>query len=342
MNYINNKSTLDWKAKNMSLDIRNKIIGEILNKKNRKILIAMHNSPDGDAIGSAVALEKALLKLNKKVDIILQNKVSENYSNIIGKNRVNKIIIPPEDKSYDLLILLDCSDPKRTVEGIEYFAKKIITIDHHYGCEPFGDIYLYEYAASTGMIIYKIIKRLTPFNDEIATALYLTIQSDTGSFKNSNTDSKAHECASELLFEGANIQTINEIYDNRSLSLLRLMGYTFTNILFDKDYKIVYLVVKSDQIKMANSTYEEASILIDYIRGVNNANITFLFLESKDYTRIKARSKNIDVSEIMNNFGGGGHKNAAGGQIYSNDAYSAAESVINYTRNYIDSINKKK
>jgi phosphoesterase RecJ-like protein len=326
----------------MSYDTKKQIINKINNNSTRTVAIAMHDSPDGDAIGSAVALEKVLLILGKKVDIILQNRVSKSYSKIIGEHRVSKIMTPPMGRKYDLLILLDCSDPNRTVDDIEQLAKFIITIDHHYGAKPFGNIYLNEEVASTGMILYDIIKDLTMINEEIATALYLTIRSDTGCFKNNNTDYHCHEIASQLLLKGADIQLINDIYETKSLTLLRLMGYTFADIHYDKKYKIVYLTVKIDQIKRAQSNYEEASLLIEYIRGTQDSDIAFLFMEGQDNIRIKSRSKDINVSEIMANYGGGGHPLAAGAMFYSEDVYRSVENVLNYTREYIDNLSTNK
>ena len=142
----------------MSLDIRKLIVKKLSQKNVRTVAIAMHNSPDGDAIGSAVALEKSLLKLGKKVDIIMQNKISSSYAKIIGENRVNKLYTPHENKVYDVVILVDCADPDRTVDGICDMGRFLICIDHHYGCPAFGDLYLYERAASAGMIVYKIVK----------------------------------------------------------------------------------------------------------------------------------------------------------------------------------------
>ena len=326
----------------MSLDIRRKIINKIQNKYVKTVALVMHNSPDGDAIGSAVAFERVLLKLGKKVDIIIQNKISPGYSKIIGANRTNKIILPQPGKMYDLLILLDCAEPDRTSVNIKQISKFIITIDHHYDVKPFGDIYLYEHSASTGMIVYKLIKMLIPIDSIIASAIYLTIRSDTCSFKNTNTDSKAHEIAGELLLYGADLRLINDIYDNKSISFLKLMGYTFTNIVYDRQYKIIYLIVKIDQIKKAQSTCEEASMLIDSLRGVEDVEVAFLFLEGHDNVRIKARSKIINVSEIMAHFNGGGHPNASGAIVYSDDIHSIAESVVYRTREYINEINNEK
>ncbi|MFW6008075.1 MAG: DHH family phosphoesterase [archaeon] len=325
----------------MSFEIRNQIIETIKKSYNNNIAIAMHNSPDGDCIGSAIALEQCLKQLGKNVTIIFQNKVSSDYENIVGKHRTEKIIIPPRDYFFDVVILLDCSEPHRTVNNIEYMGKTLITIDHHYGRQPFGDIYLYEKAASTGIIVYKIIRRLTSITEQIATALYLTIRSDTGSFKNNNTDTVALGIASELVFHGANIQLINSIYEGKPLSLLKLMGNCFNNIMFDNKHKIIYLVILPEYIQKSNSNYEEASMLIDYIRGVNDVEIAYLFLVSNNQIRVKGRSKNVDISKIMEKFNGGGHKNASGAIIYSNNIYDTTHRVISYTKEFIENQKKR-
>jgi phosphoesterase RecJ-like protein len=324
----------------MSQELIFQIISKLKDRKCRNVAIAMHNGPDGDSIGSAVALEKTLLKLGKNVDIILQNKISTCYSKIIGENRVNKIFIPPLGKVYDVVVLLDCSDINRTVDNIRKMAKFMIAIDHHYGSKPIGNIYYYEKAASTGIILHKIIKRMIPIDQEIANALYLTIRSDTCSFKNSNTDIKAHETAGELLLRGADIHLMNEIYENKSLSLIRLLGNTLGDVYYDSQYKITYLIVRMEQIKKSNSNYEEASMLIDYIRGVNGAEITLLFIEGYDSVKIKARSKYTNVSEILSYFSGGGHPTAAGATVYGDDIYRVVESTLYQTKEYIN--NKQK
>lgn len=309
----------------------NEIVKHLANKQNRNIAIATHDGPDGDAIGCLAALEQALKKLNKNIDILLQNRISQNYSKIIGEHRVNKIFIPPHGKMYDLIILVDCSTINRTINDIRKMTKFLIVIDHHYGFKPFGNLYYYEKAASTGIILYNIIKKLVPIDESIATSLYLTIRSDTGCFKNNNTDVRAHEIAAELLFKGANISIINEIYENRTLSFIKLLGHSLSNVYYDSQYKITYLVVRQEQIKISQSNYEEASMLIDYIRNISDTDIAFLFIESNDIVKVKARSRNKNVAEILTHFNGGGHQNASGATIYD-DIYNAVESVLNYTK----------
>jgi nanoRNase/pAp phosphatase (c-di-AMP/oligoRNAs hydrolase) len=181
-------------------DIKKQIIKRLMRKDVRSVAVAMHNSYDGDSLGSAVALEKILIKMGKKVDIIIQNKISSKYSKIIGSNRVNRIMVPYHGRKYDLLILVDCANPDRTVNNIFELSDFMIVIDHHFGCQPIGDIYLYEDVPACGMIIYNIIKMMEKENhdknildSDIINALYLSIRSDTNCFKNKNTDDNIND-----------------------------------------------------------------------------------------------------------------------------------------------------
>ena len=114
----------------MSLEIRRLIVKTILDKNIKTIAIAMHNSPDGDSIGSAIAFEKALSKIGKKVDVLIHNKISDHYAPIVGNHRVNKIFTPSHGKVYDLLFIVDCADPDRTVDNVKKIAKKKIRTEY--------------------------------------------------------------------------------------------------------------------------------------------------------------------------------------------------------------------
>jgi phosphoesterase RecJ-like protein len=315
----------------MSLEIRKQIISVIKDKNIRNIAIVMHNNPDGDCIGSAVALEEALKYNGKKVDIIIHNKIPEKFASIIGKNRINKYIIPYEGKTYDILFMLDVADFNRTYYDAQYIAKKTIIIDHHLNNSiPKVNYYLNELDSSAGMTVYKLIKALSPITKSIATAIYLTIRSDTGNFKNANTTSEAHDMASELLTSGADMQLINLIYDDRTISYVKLMGTVLSNIKIDKKNKIVSLIISRSDIINSDSNMKEAGLIIDLIKHIEGIDMAFIFIENNERVIVKARSKQIDVSEIIKEFGGGGHKCSAGCIIMSDDVYVTKNKIIEY------------
>jgi phosphoesterase RecJ-like protein len=185
------------------------------------------------------------------------------------------------------------------------------------------------------MILYEVIKTIENKTDKglidsfIATCLYLTIRSDTGNFQNNSTNVMAHYISSKLLEYNADITIVNQIYKNRDFSLLKLMGICFQSIYVDYNNKLLYLIVKREDIKKAGSTYEEASSLIDYIRNINGIDTYLLFLEDTNNVKIKARSETKDVAKLMNTFNGGGHIGAAGAVIYGNNVYNISNKVIN-------------
>lgn len=299
----------------------------------------MHNKPDGDCLGSAVALEEALKMLGKKVDLIIQDKINEKFSSIVGENRVNKIFLPSNGKKYDLLFMVDFSNPNRASVNVRGLAKYIIVLDHHINNRKFGDIYLNENVSATGILVYRIIKSLVPITPKIANCIYLSVRSDTSSFKNPNTDSLSHLVASQLLNWGASIELINNIYDSRSKEFVILMGETLSSIEIDEKYKVVYLVVSRSAIKSSGVLDEEVSFLIDQIRGIKDIDIAYLFVEGISNVRISARSKKIPIDSILRFFGGGGHPKAAGCAIEGEDILNVVDRVLAKTREHIDFLN---
>lgn len=323
----------------MSLQIRKDIIRLIKSKFIKNIAIVMHNNPDGDCIGSAVALEEALKRNGKKVDIIVQTKIARKFAPIIGQNRVDKFIIPYEEKRYDLTFVLDVADFNRTYYDIKYKSNKIVIIDHHLNENiPKVDYYLNENDASTGITVYKLIKQLSPITETIATAIYLTIRDDTGNFKNSNTTSQTMAFASELLLHNANIQTVNSIFDYKTPTYIKLLGTVLKNVKIDTNNKIAYLIVSKSDINESRSNAKEAGLIIDLLKTIEGINIALLFIETTNNVTVKARSKDFNVNNVITELGGGGHKCAAACILPSDDIYMTKERVV---KRFIEEINKK-
>lgn len=322
------------------MDTQQQIVNEILNKNNKNIAIIMHDNPDADAIGSATALENVLLQLNKEVNIIIQTKIHKSYAKIIGKKRTEKLRIPKHEK-YDLFFILDCSEESRIGFDYKYCSNNFIVIDHHIGFKKYGNIYLCEDVPATGMIIFELIKCLTlvnksiKINEFIATSLFLAIRGDTSGFKTDNVNSNVFDMSSQLINFGANIKTVNNVEDY-SMSMIRLMGNVFSNISYDKQYKIIYLLITKEQILSSNSTFGDAANLIDIIKYIENVDVAYLFIQNCKTTYIKSRSDKYNIVEIMQYYGGGGHKHAAGASSYGNDSYDLIESVLTKTKKMID------
>ena len=323
----------------MSLQIRKDIIKLIKSKFVKNIAIVMHNSPDGDCIGSAVALEEALKRNGKRVDIIINNKIPKKFAPIIGHNRVERFMFPYEEKHYDLAFILDVADFNRTYYDIKYRSSKFVIIDHHLNENVSKvDYYLNENDSSTGITVYKLIKQLSPITETIATAIYLTIRDDTGNFKNSNTTSQAMAFASELLLHNANIQVVNSIYDYKTLSYIKLLGNVLKNVKIDSKNKIAHLIISKSDITESGSTAKEAGLVIDLLKIIENIDVALLFVETNNDVTVKARSKEFNVNEIITEFGGGGHRCSSACILPSDDIYLTKERVL---KRFIEKINEK-
>ena len=217
-------------------------------------------------------------------------------------------------------------------------------IDHHKNIDRIGNYYYCITRASTTIIIFDfLISMNIVITPEIATALYLGIFGDTSGFTNSNTDSYALYYASILLKKKADITIVNQICKMKSLSMIKLINESFTRVIYDNKYNIIYLVLMKDHLKKYNVTYNIVDYLMEELKNIQEANIAFLFIESLYNTKVKARSRgNIFVNEIMQYFGGNGFPHAAGAVIASTNIYQVVDNVILHTRHYIDEYKKNK
>lgn len=321
--------------KKVNNKIKQKIIGLINNKLIKNIAITFHYAPDGDAIGSAVALALALeSSLNKSVDIITRS-----YSSIFTPIIQNVNIVKHVKKKYDLCILLDCSSRERTI-NLDEVSKLLVVIDHHVNNTPIGNYYWCENKAATAMLIFDLLKRMRIcLTEEIATALYLGLYTDTSGFTNSNMLPSVHYQASVLLSQGANLNIINQICKEKKLSTFKLLSDIFNKIIYDSQYKIVYLVLMKEDLDKYHVAYDITEYLMEELKFIQEAELAFLFIESNNNTKIKARSKgNFRVDTIMAYFNGNGFPFAAGAVISSTNIYMIAMNVIARAKQYLDSI----
>jgi len=178
--------------------IENKIIQQLL--KSDSIAIVSHENPDGDCIGSMLALYIALKRKGKDARMFLKNNVPKNLRFLPAAEKIE--VVDRIDEKFDVLVLLDTGELERTgIENIENCYSKLINIDHHVTSEGIGDLfYINSSSAATGEIIYQIVKLMGIDNDkEIATCLYTSVFTDTGGFKYSNTTSITHQIAGDLI-----------------------------------------------------------------------------------------------------------------------------------------------
>lgn len=287
---------------------------EILNKSN-KIYISAHINPDGDAIGSTLAIYFALKKLGKDVHVVMPS-----YSNVFSfLPGVNLCVDAIENKEYDLLIALDSSDNTRlAISEQEYkLAKKVIMLDHHQISKPYGDFrYIDDTKSSASEIAYLFIKYLDiEIDKDMATLLYAGIMTDTGSFNYNNTSSDTHRIVADLIDYGAQtVMVCKKLNDTIKESKLKLIAKAIDNMEVFYNGKMRYSYIPYDDIKNLGIDDEDAEGMTNYLRSVEGTEVAVYVRGKSDGTnKVSMRSGgNVDISKIAISFGGGGHPRAAG------------------------------
>ena len=293
--------------------IENKIIQQLL--KSDSIAIVSHENPDGDCIGSMLALYIALERKGKDARMFLKNNVPRNLRFLPSAEKIE--VVDRIDEKFDVLVLLDTGELERTgIENIENCYSKLINIDHHVTSEGIGDLfYINSSSAATGEIIYQIVKLMGIDNDkEIATCLYTSVFTDTGGFRYSNTTSITHQIAGDLINTGIDfVYIINKVFDEMSLSKFNLLKDVLQTLeLFEKN-KIAFLTVTREMLIKNGASRDETENLINFARNIEDVEVAAIFIEEEDKIKVSLRSKYyIDCAQVAKEFGGGGHLRAAG------------------------------
>jgi len=280
-----------------------------------------HVRPDGDALGSELALGLCLQQLGKEVHIWNEEGMLEKYSFLPRAELLTKPPAVPQD--VDLAVALDTAIQNRlgTAGQAIRSAKLWMNIDHHVSNPGYGDlVYIDPSAPATGQILFELINsQKFPLDQDIAENLFVAISTDTGSFQYPNTTARTFEIAGELVHVGLNVGEISrktyENYPRRRLELLRELLRTMR---FDADGRVASFALDFKTAAELGVIPEDNEGLIDHLRAVRGVIAAVFFEELADgKVRMSMRSKSdaVDVSAICQKFGGGGHKLAAGARI---------------------------
>lgn len=290
-----------------------------------KLLIASHMSPDGDAVGTLVAMGLALEKLRKEVVLYNESPIPAVYRFLPASHR---IVCRLEDRrNIDTALILDCGDILR----LGTLAKRlngiptVINIDHHVTNTGFGDFQLVDAnACATAELAYRLIRQLgITIDEDIATAIYTGILTDTGSFRFSNTNCAAFEICREMAACGVQPHIVAQhVYGTFSLGRLKLLNLALDSIEISENGKLSMMTVTQEMLRQTGSHPEDADGLIHYARRIEDVRVAALIQElqngHENSTRrhrfhVSLRSDgSIDVGAIAAAFGGGGHASAAG------------------------------
>lgn len=293
--------------------INEKIIDYI--KNHQGFLIITHQKPDGDAIGSSVALGKGLKKIGKKINYFIQMPIEQNLNLFDEIQTFNKITY----EEYDAVIAVDCSTWSHTYRPKQMPKfKELINIDHHITNEGYGNYNHIENVSANAELIYRLLDQLNiPLDEEMADALYTGISTDTGSFQFSNVTSETHEIAAQLYkYPFSYAELSRKLHHEKSIEQFKLYGIAVQNIKLINHNTISWTLLDYSTIQQyggdINISDDIANIGVN-IKGVDVA-ITLKEVEKKIY-RVSLRANSecvLDVSKIAKFYGGGGHDKAAG------------------------------
>jgi len=297
-----------------------------------KILIISHRNPDGDTIGSNLALRQILLGSGKQITSLCADQIPFSLIFLPGSS---SITIPLPELTPDLIITLDASSTEQIKyeEIISIINKKkipVINIDHHATNKNFGlvNIVMPEAASVTEVLYYFFDFLNAVITPPIATCLLAGIYSDTGSFMHSNTNQNTFKIAGDLFCKGAAVSLIiNNMFKTHTVEQLRLWGRVLENARQNKNGSIVSKVTQTD-FDDTGSSPRDLTGIINYLNSVPGAKMTILLAEdTKGNVKGSIRTQNdkIDATKISEKFGGGGHAKAAGftipGKIVSEEVW---------------------
>jgi bifunctional oligoribonuclease and PAP phosphatase NrnA len=283
-------------------------------RERQSFILTSHARPDGDAIGSQLALAFALDRLGKSVRLVDRDPVPGPYRAFPGTDRIE--LSTEATGAADAVVLLECSELSRPeVAGLEKYF--IINVDHHLGNEMYGSINWFDpTAAACGEMVADIVDALeVNWTREIAANLYLAISTDTGSFRYGSITPKTFEKCRRIAETGVDTAALSRlIFDSYSIGRVRIMGALLSAMELFHDNRFAVLHVDDALLAASGATIDDTEGLVNLPLGAREVVAVALFKRQADGVyRVSLRSKgDIDVRAVAARFSGGGHKNAAG------------------------------
>ena len=285
------------------------------------LALMCHVSPDGDALGSMLALHH--LARSQGVDSVASFpnpfSVAAHYRSVPGLELLSDSASFPEKPT--TVVTFDCGSLGRLVElGVPAaFARdhgELIVLDHHVTNDRYGSINVVDTrAAATAVVVHALARELGwPLTREAATCLYVGLVTDTGRFQFSSSDPSVFEMAAELVAFDIPIARLNrELFDEHSYAYLQLASRMLARAVFDEDRELIYSRVTQADLAELGVEYDEIEGMIDWLRTAANAEVAVIYKEAIDGVRVSMRSlTKVDVGAVAGSLGGGGHVRAAG------------------------------
>lgn len=283
----------------------------------RSFFLAGHVNPDGDTIGSMLAISSVLKRLGKRVYLFSNDPVPENLGFLPHTDTI-RTGRPPRGKKFDAAILLECSTPGRGGDIAEALkaSRKVVNIDHHKTSTLYGDVNIVEpHSSSTAEIVHRLFYSMdVKITKAEAACLYVGIVTDTGRFHFPATSPRTLEAASRLLETGFNFSRINDLlYSTKSYQSLRILGRTLESLELFAGGRLAFMTLTAKDFADCKASAQHTENVINYGMMPPGVKAAALFRADGELLGVTFRSKGgIDVSGLAHELGGGGHKHAAG------------------------------
>ena len=284
----------------------------------RHVLVTSHRRPDGDGCGSMVALTSMLRRAGRRVTLFAPDLIPRRYKWLpLADTAVPRL---PGATRFDATVVLDCADEhlvQSTLPAPE-LRGTLVDLDHHASGHPFGDVPVCDpAAASAGVLVVRIADQLGwPIDRDAATALYVSLISDTGWFRHSNTNGEALAIAARLVDCGAQPAHIASRLEERSnANKLRLIGSALSGLELAARGKVALISVTQQMVDAAGASWEDIEGLVNWARGVDGVSVGVVVTTARGGgTRVsmRGRPESIDLGQVALGLGGGGHPGAAG------------------------------
>jgi phosphoesterase RecJ-like protein len=288
--------------------------------RSRRVLLTTHTHPDGDAIGSLLALGLSLERMGKTIAMVDDDPIPAIYRFLPEVARITDRV--PSGVDFDTAVVLDCGSLQRvgTVAEAVAAAPVVINIDHHVTNEAFGALRLVDpEACATAAIIYRLLGEMSvPIDKIVATAIYTGIFTDTGSFRFSNTNLEAFTICREMVTLGVDpYQVAKHVYGTYSLGRIKLLNMALDSIELAANGKMTIMTLSQEMLRETRTQPEDGDGLINYARRIEDVRVAALIQElnggQANQYHVSLRSDgSIDVADIAKARGGGGHASAAG------------------------------
>jgi len=315
-------------------------------RDHQRFVLTTHVNPDGDGIGSEIALAEWLMAAGKQAAVLNHSPVPAVYRFLDPHGLVRTFTETGDARTIaeaDVIVVMDTNHPDRLQSMKNHViasnAAKIC-IDHHLDPDPFAEHYvLDEDATSTGEIIYRLLRGLggTPITPLIAQGLYCAIMTDTGSFRYPRVDPETHTIVAHLIACGADpVAIYSEVYERWTGGRIHLLGEMLAGLKTEADGRLAYVTITQEMLTRTGTTEEDSDNFTTYPMSMAGVMAGILFLELSSGLKISFRSKgDIPINELAKEFGGNGHRNAAGARIHGETLDATRNRVLRAALKYL-------